>query len=49
MKTQNPYATNTGGKIDAIHKVADPSRATKEKGEDLRCGRNGKTTGKKEN
>ena len=36
MKTQNPYATNQGGKIEAIHKVALTTRSTKEKGEDLR-------------
>lgn len=46
MKYQNPYATNKGGKIEAIHKVADPSRSTKEKGEDLRAGRGVKSNAK---
>ena len=48
MKYQNPYATNKGGKIEAIHRVADPSRSVKEKGEDLRVGRSAKSVGTKE-
>ena len=49
MKMQNPYATNKGGKIEAIHKVADSSRAVKEKGDDLRVSKGTKSFGKKEN
>lgn len=37
---QNPYATNEGGKISALHEVQKPvATTTKTEGGDLRSGR----------
>lgn len=36
-KTQNPYATNKGGKIDSLfHPAKDEPKATRKTGDDLR-------------
>jgi hypothetical protein len=37
IKTQNPYATNKGGKIDSpFHPAKDDPKATRKTGDDLR-------------